>query len=160
LSRTSSRERPPGFPSFDHAGNLFIVEEEASNIVVGEITGGCKATKITQFTSAKLPLSAGGIQVDQAGQIAIADHIRRTIDIYSPPKGGSLGNPVSIIRLKGSSNPETFAFLASGADLYTVAGILHAVADEYAYPAGGAQENAISVGGNPVGVAVTPPLVP
>jgi hypothetical protein len=63
--------------------------------------------------------------------------------------------------MTSGSFPVSFAFLASGADFYTAqAPGSNGFANEYDFPAGGTPENTITVGGGPVGVAVTPPLVP
>jgi hypothetical protein len=79
------------------------------------------------------------------------------IDTYDPPKHGSLGNPVSTTTLGGSSGAFSFAFLASGQDLY--ANINLTGVYEYAYPAGGAPESKVKLA-NIGSVTVSPPLIP
>ena len=67
------------------------------------------------------------------------------------------GNPVSTTTLGGSSGAFSFAFLASGQDLY--ANINLAGVYEYAYPARGAPESKVKLA-NIGSVTVSPPLIP
>jgi hypothetical protein len=90
------------------------------------------------------------------------------IDTYDPPKGSSLGSPVSTTPLPGpiSGYDGTFAFQASGLGFWAVNEALPPSfaggASEYAYPAGGPPKKTIV--GPPqsfaFGMAVTPALIP
>ncbi len=148
--------------AFDAAGNLYVVGIN-NNPNVGEVIGGCKAKKIKPLTTSNTIGFAGAIEIDKAGRIAILNDSAQggVIYTYDPPKNGSLGTPVSTTPLTLTC-PSTFAFLASGKDLYA--------ADQcgwsykFDYPVGGAAENSLTKppSGSPraSGVAVTPPLVP
>lgn len=152
------------FDAFDDKGNLYIDGfNSGGSTVIGKIPGGCRANKITPLTTSNT-VDGGGIKVDKADGIAIYDasSVPSVIDTYRPPKRGSLGSPASITPLTSSSTgcELAFAFLASGINLYT-ADFCSGVANEYNYPTGGAAENTITVtSGIPLGVAVTPVLVP
>jgi len=152
------------YGAFDAAGDLFIEgNNSSSRIVVGEITGGCKAKKMKLLTTTNTLTWGGGIKIDKANRIALLDYDSSAsafaIFTYNQPQKGSLGTSVSTTALTGSQTPEGFAFLASGANLYTVdPGIPGS--NEYSYPAGGSPEKTISGFQFPYGVAVTPTLVP
>jgi hypothetical protein len=152
------------FDAFDHKGNLFVRGRNSAGYqTIGEVSGGCRATKIMPLSTSNTIIADGGIKIDDAGRIAVlgaAAGSTYVIDTYNPPVSGSLGAPVSTTPLMGLQSPTDFAFLASGADLY-VADFLGATVDEYAYPAGGPAENVITdPHGLPSDVAVIPPLVP
>ena len=70
----------------------------------------------------------------------------------------AFGSPVSTTPLTGSTSPLGIAILASGTNLYAADPGGSGLAEEYKYTAGGAAENTIAVGGQPIGIAVTPPL--
>jgi hypothetical protein len=147
------------FDAFDDAGNLYINGfSAASKVTVGEVSGGCRAKKITLLTTKNTLVYPGGIQIDKLRRIAIQNGSAE-IDTYRAPVRGALGKPVLRIPLANSFAVD-FAFLASGGDLYTAEQSNPGVSSEYDYPAGGAAERTISVGGRPLGVAVTPPLLP
>ncbi len=153
------------YVAFDAAGDLFIEGNDSSSrsrIVVGEITGGCKAKKMKLLTTTNTLEWGGGVQIDKTDRIALLDYDSSagfTIFTYNQPIKGSLGSSVSTTTLTGSQTPEGFAFLASGANLYTVdPGIPGS--NEYGYPAGGSPEKTISGFQFPYGVAVTRTLVP
>jgi hypothetical protein len=146
-----------GNGAFDHAGNLYLDGQNGQNDFIAEIKGGCKATNVELLKTNNTLGQLQGIQVDKAGRIAILPLFSGTLYTYNPPKHGSLGNPVSTTTLGSSGGGSTFAFLASGRDLY--AGINSTGADEFEYPAGGAAISSIGFpfNGN---VAVSPALFP
>jgi hypothetical protein len=153
--------------AFDDKGILYITGLNSSgSTTVGEISGGCSAKKITLLTTTNSITGFGDVQINKADGIAVLNagsgSSDRQIDTYARPKSGSLGSPVSITPLTSSFAPVVFAFVASGADLYTAeeGPSSHGFSNKYDYPAGGVAENAFAVGGIPQGVAVTPPLVP
>jgi hypothetical protein len=145
--------------SFDDAGNLYLVGQVANSPdqFIGEIKGGCKAKKTVLLTTNTALGHLSDVHVDKADRIAILGLDSSIIDTYNPPKHGSLGSPVSTTTLGGSSGAFSFAFLASGQDLY--ANIDLAGAYEYAYPAGGAPESQVKLA-NIGSVTVSPPLIP
>ncbi len=161
---------PPSFPpnfhvhaAFDHKGNLYVQGGQSGSnqfSVIGEITGGCKATSIQVLTTSNPLGGPGGIKVDKRGRIAIGDQKAAAIYAYNPPASGSLGKPVTTTPLSATPSLQNFAFLASGRDLYT-ADFYNTVA-KYAYPAGGAPKSSFLAFSQATisGVAVTPPLVP
>lgn len=145
------------YGAFDHAGNLYLAGQNGPNQFIGEIKRGCKATKLELLATNNALGQLSGVQVDRAGRIAYLTLDGAMIYTYNPPKHGSLGNPVSTTTLGTAGGGFSFAFLASGRDLY--ANINGSGAYEYAYPAGGAAKTAINLpfNGN---VAVSPALIP
>jgi hypothetical protein len=128
----------------------------------GFIQGGCQATTIVDITpppnfSFYFP---GTIQVNKAGQISIVDLVELAIGTFNPPVNDAFGPVLTVTPLTGSTEPVSFALLASGKDLYTADSGGSGFSREYAYPAGGAVENTIAAGGQPIGVAVSPPYLP
>jgi hypothetical protein len=151
------------FAGFDSSGNLYIDGNDPYNEAsFGFIQGGCKATTISHI----LPSPTfsfffpGTIQVNKAGDISIVDLVELAIGTFAPPANGQFAPPISITPLTGSTQPVSFALLASGNDLYTADSGGSGTSKEYAYTAGGAVENTIAVGGQPIGVAVSPPYLP
>jgi hypothetical protein len=60
------------YDAFSDKGNLYIAGFDPSfNAVVGEIAGGCNATKITLLTTTNTLGFPSGIQVDKADRVAI-----------------------------------------------------------------------------------------
>jgi hypothetical protein len=149
--------------AFDDKGNLYVqgLGPHSTGGVIGEVKGGCNATKIRSLTMTNTLGYTNGIQVDKADRIAVLDEQHLVIYTYNPPMKGSLGSPVSTTPLTNGQDQNAFAFLSSGHDFYTVAYPgSSGVAYEYDFPLGGTPEKTITVGGAPEGVAVTPPLVP
>jgi DNA-binding beta-propeller fold protein YncE len=150
----------PESGAFDDNGNLYVAN--LSQYPIAEVKGGCNAKKITTLTTANTLKAVYSIQIDKADQIVVLDSGANTVYAYSHPRKGALGTPVSTTPLTTSGSfPYAFAFLASGADFYaTQLPGSNALANEYAFPAGGTPENSITVGNAPQGIAVTPPLIP
>ncbi len=157
--------------AFDHAGNLYVTGVYGSNEgILGKIKGGCNAKKIEVLSTTNTINTAYGIQVDKAGRIAVLDSYDISypfsyIYTYNPPIKGSLGAPVSTTSLNVQNETTSFAFVASGKALYAteLGGMSTDYVDQYDYPAGGAPEQIITIGGGGGQVfatAVTPPLVP
>jgi DNA-binding beta-propeller fold protein YncE len=152
------------YAAFDGKGNLFVTGENASGgIVLGEITGGCDAKKMSILTATPTTGLLFGIQVEKAGRIAILAEGGSTyddLDVFNAPKHGSLGSPVSIVELVTPAYPIDFAFSASNHDVYTAEQGSGGLANTFDFPAGGMFKKSITVGGAPEGVAVTPPSIP
>ncbi len=149
------------FGAFDSKGNLFVDGSDANgNVLVGEVTGDCKATTITTLKVGNAIAFPGGIQITNDDDVAIEDQEGAAIYTYKPPANGSLGKPIATTPLKGASDPVTFAFTSTGTDLWTSdAGLI--AADEFAYPKGGSPIASIKASlSEPIGVAVIPAEVP
>jgi hypothetical protein len=147
------------FGEFDKTGALYIDGLNSGyQTSFGLVTGGCNATSITNLDYIYTVSFPGGIQIDKAGNIAFCDQINQIVDTFNPPVDNAFGNPVSTTPLTGSIFPLGIAILASGTNLYAADPGGSGLAEEYKYTAGGAAENTIAVGGQPIGIAVTPPL--
>jgi hypothetical protein len=148
------------FAEFDKNGALYIDGMNGGyQSSFGLVTGGCHATSITNIVPIYTVAFPGGIQIDKAGNIAFCDQGRQQVATFSPPVGGQFGNPVSTTPLTGSTAPIGIAILASGLNLYAADAGGPGLAEKYSYPAGGAIKNTIAVGGQPIGIAVTPALL-
>jgi hypothetical protein len=144
--------------AFDASGNLFIDGQTANGAtLVGEISGGCKATSITTLKVGNTISWPGGVQVS-SGNILIGDKNMQAIYTYAPPTGGSLGSPTVVTILAGASAPLTFAMEEDGSHVRTAdAASMDAVL--YAYP-GGAFVSKLANHLSAVAVAVYPPARP
>jgi len=145
------------FCGFDAKGNLYADGQNSS----GGGVYGVVPNAINNKTAYKVDSTGntivfpGGVQVNLQGKIAIDDQSGAAIYTYNPPKGGTFGSPVKTTPLSGSGDTVTFAFTSSDKDVWT-ADALNASSYEFAYPAGGSPVTTISVGGQPIGVAVVP----
>jgi hypothetical protein len=151
------------FAGFDAAGNLYVDGNDPYNEAsFGFIQGGCQATTIAHIApSATFSFFfPGSIAVTKAGLVAIIDLEQEAIATFAAPVGGTFGNPVAVTYVTGSGDAAAFALLASGKDLYTADSSGTGSSAEYAYTAGGAAKKSIAVGGQPIGVAVTPAYLP
>jgi hypothetical protein len=147
------------FAEFDKNGALYIDGLNGGyQTSFGLVTGGCNATSITNLSYVYTVSFPGGIQIDKAGRIAFCDQANEIVDTFDPPVNNAFGDPVSTTPLTGSVSPLGIAILASGANLYAADPGGSGLAEEYQYTAGGSAENTIAVGGQPIGIAVTPPL--
>jgi len=147
------------FAEFDSKGELYIDGLNGGyQTSFGLVTGGCSATSITNVGYIYTVSFPGGIQIDKAGNIAFCDQVNLVVDTFAPPVNGNFGLPVSTTPLTGSIAPLGIAILASDTNLYAADSGGSGFAEEYKYTAGGAAENTIAVGGQPIGIAVTPPL--
>lgn len=100
--------------AFDAAGNLFFDGQTAGGAtLVGEVSGGCKATSITTLGTTNTISSPGGVQVSH-GNILIGDVNNQAVYTYAPPSGGSLGSPTVVTTLAGALYPVTFAIEENG----------------------------------------------
>lgn len=124
--------------AFDASGNLFIDGQTADGgTLVGEVTGGCKATSITTLNVGNTISWPGGVQVS-GGNILIGDVNNQAIYTYAPPSGGSLGSPTVVTTLAGAVSPVTFAIEANGKHVRTADAAADTLyAGLYTYPKGG-----------------------
>jgi hypothetical protein len=147
------------FAEFDKNGALYIDGMNGGyQSSFGLVTGGCHATSITNIVPIYTVAFPGGIQIDKAGNIAFCDQGRQQVATFSPPVNNTFGNPVSTTPLTGSIAAVGIAILASGSNLYAADSGGPGLAEKYKYPAGGVPANTIAVGGQPIGIAVTPAL--
>ncbi len=123
--------------AFDASGNLFIDGQTvAGATLVGEVSGGCKATSITTLSVGNTISYPGGVQVSD-GSILVGDVSKQAIYTYAPPSGGSLGSPTVVTTLAGAELPVTFAIEANAKHVRTAdeaADTLYAAL--YTYPKG------------------------
>jgi hypothetical protein len=145
--------------AFDASGNLFLDGEDVNgHVLVGEISGGCKATSITTLTVGNIITSPGGVAVNR-GNILIGDVDAQAIDTYAPPSGGSLGSP-AITQLAGATTPVAFAIEANGKRVRTADLSSYTEwAPLYTYP-GGEYRSKLADHVYAIGVAVYPPAKP
>jgi len=147
------------FATFDKTGNLYIDGLNGGyQTSFGLVTGGCEARDITYLNYVYTVAFPGGIQIDKAGRIAFADYGREQIATFDPPINNAFGQPVTTTPLTGAIVPLGLALLASGKDLYVADAGGPGLAEEYTYTAGGSAINTIAAGGQPIGIAVTPPI--
>ncbi len=147
------------FATYNNGGDLYIDGLNSGyQTSFGLVTGGCNARSIAYINYVYTVSFPGGIQIDKAGRIAFDDPIRLQVATFDPPVSGTFGNPVSTTPLTGAISPLGFALLASVTDLYVADSGGSGNAEEYPYTAGGSAINTIAAGGQPIGVAVTPPL--
>ena len=99
----------------------------------------------------------GGIQIDKAGNIAFCDQVNQVVD-SSPTRKQCFRKPGVDDAANGIDLPIGDCNTCSGTSLYTADPGGSGLAEDYKYTAGGAAENTIAVGGQPIGIAVTPPL--
>ena len=105
--------------AFDASGNLFIDGQTVGGgTLVGEVSGGCKATSITTLSVGNTISWPGGVQVSD-GNILIGDVNKQAIYTYAPPSGGSLGSPTVVTTLAGAVAPVTFAIEENGKHVRT-----------------------------------------
>ena len=145
------------FCGFDAKGNLYADGQDVNGFgVYGVVTGAISNKKTYHVDTTGNAISfPGGIQVTTKGKIAIDDQSGAAVFTYNPPKGGTFGSPIKTTSLSGAGDTVTFAFTSTDADLWT-ADALNANSAEYKYPAGGSAVKTITVGGEPIGVAVVP----
>ncbi len=147
-----------GGDAFDAAGNLYVVGTKGFSAAtqVGEIIGGCAhGTTITALTTANTFYSyqPSGLRVESDGRIAISEYSRAgntTIFAYNPPRGHSLGTPVTVTYLAGLFNgfaftPGSHAVLTAGGQVVTL----------YAFPSG-LQIKTVNLDGFATGAATSP----
>jgi hypothetical protein len=162
-----------GFCAYDAAGNLYAILSSASGPShIGEIVGGGSGTRMVDLGVNTGITNAKGIQVDTQGSVAVVGD-SGTLNRYQAGTNTLLGTSQLLDPPSDGPNPNGgFSLLASGKNLYVASALLNAQnlgeALEYAYPAGGAIRNTVTVqippgGGQQTavtGVAVDPPERP
>ena len=147
------------FGAFDAAGNFFIDgQDPLGNMFIGEVSGGCKATRIKRLSTRNTIGAPGNIQVVD-GQILIADQVNRAIYTYGLPSGSSLGAPTSTLTLPPTTDPVGFAVRQWDHRVWVADATFTANVTEYTYPAGAVLQSAYG-GIQIVGVAVNPVAAP
>jgi len=145
-----------GFDAFDKAGNVFIngINTAFTKVLIGEISGGCKAKSIRNLVIGNALQSLGGIQIYK-GKMLVLDPAGATLYSYALSARGSLGAPIARTVLPHLVEPVSFAMLAGDPTLW-VADEYWSAVYQYAYPSGSplkALDNGLT---GPFGVAVNP----
>jgi sugar lactone lactonase YvrE len=153
------------FGAFDKSGNFYVDGFDAdANVLVGVVTGGCKAKTITTLSTANQLFFPGGVQVSATGKVAILDQQARTVYAYNPKLNGSLGSPVSTTLLDGANDPVSFAFTKGDRSLWEADPAFENPeprAIQFTYPAGKeGPQHPIAGFNTPIGIAVTPLATP
>jgi hypothetical protein len=145
----------PYFGAFDAGDNLYLDAADSSGgTLVGEISGGCKATTVANLDVPGIAFP-GGVAVDTKGNIAIADQVSSQLDVFAP---GNFGKPKFTVSLQPGGDYATFVFEQSGMRIWT-ANAASASAEEFTYPGGGRQIDTVGSGVS-ASIAVMPAEVP
>jgi len=148
------------YDAFDASGKLFIDgRDRGGNTIVGEVTGGCRATLIKTLHVGNTILFPGGVQV-QNGSILIDDQMAPAIYTYAPPSGGSLGSPTATTMLMAGTDPVTFAMKKSGDGLWAANNFTQPGGYKYTYPGGQFVKSITDGFLLPIGIAVNPVAKP
>jgi hypothetical protein len=148
--------REMGFDAFDKHGNIYVngINIDDTKVLIGEISGGCKAKSIRNVTFGNALQSLGGVQVYN-GKLLVLDPAGATLYTYAPRSERVLGQPAARTTLPHLVEPVSFAMLSGDSALWVTDEYWSAVY-QYAYPAG----NLLQVLNNgliaPFGVAVNP----
>jgi hypothetical protein len=148
--------REMGFDAFDKAGNVFVngINIEDTKVLIGEISGGCKAKAIRNVTIGNALQSLGGMQIYD-GKLLVLDPAGATLYTYVPRSERVLGPPAVRTTLPHLVEPVTFAML-TGEPTWWVTDAYWGAVYQYTYPGGDplkTLDNGISA---PFGVAVNP----
>jgi hypothetical protein len=149
------------FAAFDASGNLYVDFSPQSGQCpcIAEIVNATKGGTTLKTLKTSNSISPSGIQVTNAGKIAILDY-GSTVYTYNPPTHGSLGSPIATTVLAGVGTSGSFAFTRDMSDLYTLNYNDNGIVLEYAYPPGGKSVSSFGSQGYPFGVAVFPTQYP
>jgi hypothetical protein len=148
--------REMGFDAFDKRGNIYVsgINIEDTKVLIGVISGGCKATSIRNVTFGNALQSLGGMQIYN-GKLLVLDPAGATLYTYVPRSERVLGQPAARTTLPHLVEPVSFAMLTGDPTLWVTDEYWGAVY-QYAYPAGNqlqVLDNGITA---PFGVAVNP----
>jgi hypothetical protein len=148
--------REMGLDAFDKHGNIYVngINIEQTKVLIGEISGGCKAKSIRNVTFGNALQSLGGIQVYN-GKLLVLDPAGATLYTYVPKSERVLGQPAARTTLPHLVEPVSFAMLTGDPTLWVTDEYWSAVY-QYAYPSGDplkVLDNGLSA---PFGVAVNP----
>ena len=140
----------PYFCAYDARGNLYLdavdIDGRTSVIeVVRRPTG--KVIKSLGIKNVRFP---GGVQVDDSGRLLVLDQYSSILFVYVPPSR----KPQEALKLNGAGDPVTVALASKDTAIYVADAQLE-TALRYPFPAGGDPTQQISVGGLPIGVALT-----
>jgi hypothetical protein len=157
---TNPNWREMGFDAFDRKGNIYVngISLDQTKVLIGEISGGCKATSIRNVTVGNALQGVGGIQVYD-GKLLVLDPAGSTLYTYSPQSERALGQPSARTTLPHLVLPASIAMVAGNPALW-IADEYWGVVYQYGYPTGDLVkdlDNGISA---PFGVAVNPAQTP
>lgn len=127
--------------AYDEAGNLYVIGQSADGkATLGEISGGGNGRKLRNLHVTGLSRQLGAIQVDAAGDVAVAQTTRITV---FAPHSNRLLRTISYGR---GVDAKGLVLTPSGAEFYIANDRLNpAQLWEYHYPAGGTPINKIHV---------------
>jgi DNA-binding beta-propeller fold protein YncE len=127
--------------AYDDAGNLYVVGSSAhSRAVLSEIVGGGSGRKLQNLHAAGLSRGLGGVQVDAAGDVVVAQGTQ--LSVFAPHSDRLLRT----IPFGREVRAEGLALTPSGTDFYIANDKLKpAQLWEYHYPDGGKPINKIHV---------------
>jgi hypothetical protein len=141
------------FGGFDNAGNFYNDGFDVDgNVHVGVVSAGGTTDNDTGITGIAFP---GGVQVNRNHKsLNVVDQTSLVIDVYKLTRSYPLINTVT---LGGGSDPVDFGFTKGDKDLW-IADAGNALADEYAYPAGGSPVGSYGSGifSEPIGAVAVP----
>ncbi|HTA39748.1 MAG TPA: hypothetical protein VK760_11750, partial [Candidatus Acidoferrales bacterium] len=152
--------REMGFDAFDKDGNVFVngINVEQTKVLIGEISGGCKAKSIRNVTFSGALQSLGGMQIYN-GKLLVLDPGGATLYTYAYKSLRALGAPAVRTTLPHLVEPVSFAMLKDSPALWITDEYRSAVY-QYKYPTG----DFVKVLNNgiiaPFGVAVNPAQTP
>jgi hypothetical protein len=144
-----------GFDAFDAAGNLYVngINTAGTAVVVGRISGGCKAKSIQTLRMGNALQSLGSMQV-AGGKLLMSDPAGVTLYAFEPSRA-SIGSAVSKVVLPHAVYPTGFA-LAGAGKLWT-ADYQAWLVYEYAYPGGAlVKAHKSSLTDGPYSIALNP----
>jgi hypothetical protein len=156
------------YAAYDSRDNLYVDGTNGAGVTSVGVVRGASCNSAQNFKEIKylrLPKklgAPGGIAVDKADSIVIADPVNRDIDVYpafetAADAAASLGTPTTI-PLGGSARPEGVALDSTAATLYA-ADETAGSALQYTFPVGTAGTSVTGFA-HPYGIAVTPAVLP
>lgn len=148
--------REMGFDAFDKRGNIYVsgINIEDTKVLIGEISGGCKAKSIRNVTFVNALQSLGGMQIYN-GKLLVLDPAGATLYTYVPRSERVLGQPDARTTLPHLVEPVSFAMMTGDPALWVTDEYWGAVY-QYAYPAGNLLQTLDNGISGPFGVAVNP----
>ncbi|MFZ0031855.1 MAG: hypothetical protein WAK84_08280 [Candidatus Cybelea sp.] len=128
--------------AYDDAGNLYVVGQSADgHATLGDILGGGNGRKLRDLHISGLSRSVGGVEVDAAGDVVVAQAAR--LSVFAPHSNRLLR---TIRYGRGVNASKGLALTPTGADFYIANNKLNpAQLWEYRYPTGGDAINKIDV---------------
>jgi DNA-binding beta-propeller fold protein YncE len=141
----------PYFCAYDAQGKLYLdAVSIGGRTGVFEVARDARSGTIKSLGIRNIRFP-GAVQVDDNGKLLVLDQYSSTIFTYVPPSR----QPKGTLKLTGAGDAVTFALISNDKALY-VADQQYGTVLLYPFPAGGSPTQQITVGGLPLGIAVTP----